>query len=234
MRINLKGLNFLVEPNNHQEFWNNFSIWEQKDLNFVIENGEEDKIFIDVGAWIGPYTLLAAQMGMKVYAFEPDNIAYRELKNNIQLNDFKHNPEIYNFGLSNKETTAYLYSNTDDFGNSESSLINYKNEKKTKKIQIEIKNFLHEFDKIKNNHLNFKIKFLKIDIEGGEFLFEKDIYNLVNLNKLYCILSYHHMIFNKNKFKKNFFKFRTLFYQRMVQKLYPSKSKFQIASIFKA
>ena len=38
MRINLKGLNFLVEPNNHQEFWNNFSIWEQKDLNFVIES----------------------------------------------------------------------------------------------------------------------------------------------------------------------------------------------------
>ena len=133
MLINLKGLNFLVEPNNHQEFWNNFSIWEQKDLNFVIENGEEDKIFIDVGAWIGPYTLLAAKMGMKVYAFEPDNIAYRELKNNIQLNNFKHNPEIYNFGLSNKETTAYLYSNTDDFGKSESGLINYKNEKKNKK-----------------------------------------------------------------------------------------------------
>ena len=234
MQINLKGLNFLVEPNNHLDFWNNFSMWEQEDLNFVIENGEEGKIFIDIGAWIGPYTLLAAKMGMKVYAFEPDNIAFNELKKNIQLNNFKYIPEIYNFGLSNKETTSYLYSNTDEFGKSESGLINYKNQKNTKKTQIQIKNFLHEFNKIKNNDLNLKIKFLKVDIEGGEFLFEKDIYNLVNLNKLYCILSYHHMIFNKNKFKKNFFKIRTLFYQTMIQKIYPTKSRFKIASIFKA
>ena len=75
MQINLKGLNFLVEPNNNLDFWNNFSMWEQEDLNFVIENGEEGKIFIDIGAWIGPYTLLAAKMGMKVYAFEPDSLS---------------------------------------------------------------------------------------------------------------------------------------------------------------
>ena len=234
MQINLKGLNFLVEPNNHSKFWNNLSDWEQNDLNFVIENGEEDKIFIDIGAWIGPYTLLAAKMGMKVYAFEPDDLAFKELKKNIHLNNFKHSPEIFNFGLSNKETKAYLYSNTDDFGKSESGLINYKNQKNTKKTLIQIKNFLKEFDKIKKNKLNFKIKILKIDIEGGEFLFEKDIYNLVSMNKLYCILSYHHMVFNKNKIKKNFFKIRTLFYQIMIQKLHPTKSKFKIANIFKA
>ena len=38
------------------------------------------KIFIDIGAWIGPYTLIAASMGMKVYAFEPDKVAFQELK----------------------------------------------------------------------------------------------------------------------------------------------------------
>ena len=78
-----------------------------------------------------------------------------------------------------------------------------------------------------------KIKILKVDIEGGEFVFEKDIYDFVNLNKLYCILSYHHMVFNRNKIKKNFLKMRTLFYQLMVQKIYPTKNKFKIASIFR-
>ena len=234
MQINKNGLHFFVESKNHQEFWKNFSLWEQNDLNFVVENGEENKIFIDIGAWIGPYTLLAAKMGMKVYAFEPDIVAFEELKKNIQLNNFKYSPEIFNFGLSNKETRAFLYSNTNNFGKSESGLINYKNQENTKKKQIQIKNFLNEFEKIKNNNLNLKIKFLKIDIEGGEFLFEKDIYKLVNLNKLYCILSYHHMVFNKNKLKKNYFKVRTLFYQTKIKKLYPSKSKFKIASIFKS
>ena len=76
MEINYKKLNFLVEPKNYQNFWNNFLNWEKHDLNFVTEKGEEDKIFIDIGAWIGPYTLIAASMGMKVYAFEPDKIAF--------------------------------------------------------------------------------------------------------------------------------------------------------------
>ena len=86
MEINFKKLNFLVESKNYQNFWNNFLNWEQNDLNFVTENGEQDKIFIDIGAWIGPYTLIAASMGMKVYAFEPDKVAFQHLKKNIELN----------------------------------------------------------------------------------------------------------------------------------------------------
>ena len=233
MNINLKGLNFLVDPSNYYEFWNNFLNWEKDDLNFFTENGEKDKIFIDIGAWIGPYTLLAASMGMKVYAFEPDYIAFHELKKNIELNRFKYKPQIFNFGLSKLDSEAYLYSNTNDFGKSESGLINYKNQQNTKKTQVVLKNFSHEIDKIKNHDLNKKIKILKIDIEGGEFLFEKEIYDLVKREKLYCFFSYHHMVFNRNKFKKNFYKLRTLFYQIFIDKIYPSKNIFSIANIFK-
>ena len=233
MEINYKKLNFLVEPKNYQSFWNNFLNWEQNDLDFVTENGEQDKIFIDIGAWIGPYTLIAASMGMKVYAFEPDKIAFQDLKKNIELNRFKYKPEIFNFGLSKLDSKAYLYSNTNDFGKSESGLINYKNQQNTKKTQVELKNFLQEIDKIKNHNLTNKIKIIKIDIEGGEFKFEKDIYNLVNQEKLYCIFSYHHMVFNKNKFKKNFFKIRSLLYQMSIEKLFPSKSILKISTIFK-
>ena len=234
MKIHFNKLNFLVEPKNYQSFWSNFLNWEKHDLNFVTENGEQDKIFIDIGAWIGPYTLTAASMGMKVYAFEPDKVAFQELKKNIELNRFKYKPQIFNFGLSKLDSKAYLYSNTNDFGKSESGLINYKNQQNTKKTQIELKNFLREIDKIKNNNLNNKIKILKIDIEGGEFLFEKAIYDLVKLEKLYCIFSYHHMVFNRNKFKKNFYKMRTLYYQIFIKKMFPSKNMFTIANIFKS
>ena len=233
MEINLKDLDFIVDHNNYQEFWDNFNSWENKDLDFVIKKAEKDKIFIDIGAWIGPYTLVAAKLGMKVYAFEPDKVAFEALKKNIQLNKFKHKPEIYNFGLSKKDIIADLYSNTNEFGKSESSIINYKNKQNSKRSEINLKNFIHEINKIKVNNSGSKIQILKVDIEGGEFLFERDIYDLVKLNKLYCILSYHYMVFNKNKIKKNFLKIRTLFYQLMVQKIYPTKNKFKIASIFK-
>ena len=233
MEINFKGLSFVVDHNDYQEFWDNFNNWENKDLDFVIEKAEKDKIFIDIGAWIGPYTLVAAKLGMRVFAFEPDKIAFEVLKKNIQLNEFKYKPEIYNFGLSKKESIAYLYSNTNEFGKSESSTINYKNIQNSKKSKINLKKFLQEIINIQINNSGSKIQILKVDIEGGEFLFEKDIYDFVKLNKLYCILSYHHMVFNRNKIKKNFLKMRTLFYQLMVQKIYPTKNKFKIASIFK-
>ena len=234
MEINFKKSNFLVDPTNNQNFWNNFSNWEQNDLDFVTQIAEQKKIFIDIGAWIGPYTLIAASMGMKVYAFEPDKVAFQELEKNIKLNSFKHKPEIFNFGLSKIDTKAYLYSNTNNFGKSESGLINYKNQINTKKTEIELKNFLQEIDKIKNHNSNDRIKVIKIDIEGGEFLFEKDIYDLVKLEKIYCIFSYHYMVFNRNKFKKNFYKMRTLFYQIFVNKIYPSDNFFRIANIFKS
>ena len=232
MNINFKGLSFIVDHNNYKEFWDNFYDWENNDLDFVIKKAEKDQIFIDIGAWIGPYTLLAAKLGMRVYAFEPDKTAYEVLKKNIQLNKFKHKPEIFNFGLSKKETIAYLYSNTNEFGKSESSIINYKNKLNSKKIEINLKKFLEEINKIKINNPGLKIKILKVDIEGGEFFFEKDIYDFVKLNKLYCIISYHYMVFNKNKIKKNFLKIRTLFYQLMVKKIYPNNI-LKIASIFK-
>ena len=234
MEIHFKKKKFLVAPTNYQNFWNNFSNWEQNDLDFLSQIGKENKIFIDIGAWIGPYTLVAASMGMKVYAFEPDKVAFQELKKNIELNNFKHKPEIFNFGLSKTDTKAYLYSNTNDFGKSESGLINYKNQKNTKKTEIELKNFSQEIYKIKSYSSNYRIKAIKIDIEGGEFLFEKDIYDLVNLEKIYCIFSYHYMVFNRNKFKKNFYKMRTLFYQIFVNKIYPSDNFFSIANIFKS
>ncbi len=233
MKINLNGLSFLVDSSDNNNFWSDFENWEKNDFNFFLNKAEEDNIFIDVGAWIGPYTIVAAKMGMKVYAFEPDKVAFEQLKKNIQLNNFKHKPEIYNFGLSKKNAEMYLYSNLNDFGKSESSIINYKNQQKTQKIQIQLKSFLNEINKIKKSNPNLRIKILKIDIEGGEFFFEKDIYDLVLSDKLYCILSYHHMVFNRNKLKKNYFKIRTLFYQLKIDKIYPSKNIFQIANIFR-
>ena len=173
MEINFKDLSFIVDHNDYQEFWDNFNNWENKDLNFLLEKAEKDKIFVDIGAWIGPYTLLAAKLGMKVYAFEPDKVAFEVLKKNIQLNEFKHKPKIFNFGLSKKENIAYLYSNTDEFGKSESSIINYKNKLNSKRSEINLKKFFQEINKIKINNLPSKIQILKVDIEGGEFFLKK-------------------------------------------------------------
>ena len=36
MEINLKGINFFVDPSHNKHFWNDLKNWEQNDLEFVI------------------------------------------------------------------------------------------------------------------------------------------------------------------------------------------------------
>ena len=61
-----------------------------------------------------------------------------------------------------------------------------------------------------------------------KFYFKK---SKIIARKKYYIFSYHHMVFNKNKYKKNFYKIRTLFYQFYIDKIFPSKNIFNIANI---
>ena len=49
----------------------------------------KDKDFLDIGAWIGPNTLYAAELSRKVVAIEPDPVAFSFLKKNVEANKFK-------------------------------------------------------------------------------------------------------------------------------------------------
>ncbi|MDW8325914.1 MAG: FkbM family methyltransferase [Anaerolineales bacterium] len=49
----------------------------------VMRPGE---IFVDVGAHIGQYALLAAERGMEVHAFEPDHVSFAQMRRNMELN----------------------------------------------------------------------------------------------------------------------------------------------------
>lgn len=44
-------------------------------------------IFYDVGANVGPYSLIAAHLGATVYAFEPEGSNYVRLLQNVELNE---------------------------------------------------------------------------------------------------------------------------------------------------
>jgi|LakMenE18May11ns_1017448.scaffolds.fasta_scaffold9941382_2 FkbM family methyltransferase len=49
----------------------------------------KQKDFLDIGAWIGPNTLYAAELSRKVIAVEPDPVAFSFLQKNIEANKFK-------------------------------------------------------------------------------------------------------------------------------------------------
>ena len=91
------------------DIWEN--AWEPDQQSFISQVlANTDSIFIDVGAAVGVYTLLAAALGKKVYAIEPANLIFGDLKRNVMANvAFSESVHLINsFVVSKTDTTRKL------------------------------------------------------------------------------------------------------------------------------
>jgi FkbM family methyltransferase len=77
-----------VDADAHGPFWDlvHAGRWEPATVAAVAARCRPGATFIDVGAWIGPLTLLAAGCGARVVAFEPDPVARAQLLANLGRN----------------------------------------------------------------------------------------------------------------------------------------------------
>eukprot|EP01034_Spumella_vulgaris_P002103 gene2103-2739_t len=70
--------------------------------------------FVDVGANIGVYSVLASGItGAKSLSFEPIPSTFANLKRNINYNNLQDRSELYNLGVGDKEETL-IFSNSLD------------------------------------------------------------------------------------------------------------------------
>jgi FkbM family methyltransferase len=159
---------FKVKKNNL--FWDKFSKNKWEPCNFKIYKSliKRNTNYYDIGSWIGPTVLLAANfLPKEIYAFEPDSKAYKELKNNIFLNKKKLNNvkiEIYNMAAYISNGKIILNIPHGNLGASTSSLIRSAKES-YESLVIKSLNFLSFMKKKKLKSEDF----IKIDIEGGEY-----------------------------------------------------------------
>jgi len=108
---NQQGISYHLETNDHvmQQIYLR-GIYEKNTLHHLIKLTNPSDTFVDVGANIGAYSLVMAQvlkMG-KVISFEPNPMALKYLEKNIKMNKFS-NITIEKKGLSNKNHNATLY-----------------------------------------------------------------------------------------------------------------------------
>lgn len=164
--INLHDNPLKVDSTKNLGFWKQYQSgdWEPKTLRAFDEFLDKDHSYIDLGAWIGPTVLYASNLSKHCYAFEPDPLAYSELKRNISLNEnLGSKITLYDICISDHVgTTNLYYSDSHPLGNAYSSII----ERREKYIIVNtttMKDFIHE------NHID-DCNFIKVDIEGGEFV----------------------------------------------------------------
>lgn len=84
--------------------------WESDLVSLLLDTVKPGDLFFDLGAWIGPYTLLASRLVLDsghVYAFEPDPVAHSLLMKNIEANRCS-NVTVSNAAVSDADETLWL------------------------------------------------------------------------------------------------------------------------------
>ncbi len=122
MKIERDGVAFRVEGDD--DFWRDEFIgrnWERGIADVIRKHCPADWRFLDLGAWIGPWTLTAAALGRKVIAFEPDPVAFEHLNVNLALNaGLSPNVAAYNAAIGASEGSTRLIPNEGIWGGSNS------------------------------------------------------------------------------------------------------------------
>lgn len=77
---------------------------EFEDMAFVLHLLRKDDLFVDVGANIGSYTILAGgAVGARCISVEPIKYTFEKLKDNINLNRLSGNVQAMNMGIGNEK-----------------------------------------------------------------------------------------------------------------------------------
>ena len=140
-------------------------IYGEFETEIVKNEIKSDDVVIDVGAHIGYFTLLFAKLvgpKGKVFSFEPEPKNFELLKKNIEINNH-FNVIAENKVVSDKNGKCILY--TFETSSGANRLSKPDNNKKTKPIEVDSISLDEYF---KNSEFTKKIKFIKIDVEGGE------------------------------------------------------------------
>lgn len=164
--INVIGVKYKLEIRNYNCYIQRhiylrgfYELRETKIIKEILSSGD---IFVDIGANIGWYTVLASKIvGLKgrVFSFEPSTEIFNHLEKNIAINKLE-NVTTSKTALSNQTGEAYFNiapKNNEGIGSLISNVdVDYQ--------QDVVKTI--EFD---NYFEREKIRLVKIDVEGAEF-----------------------------------------------------------------
>ncbi len=96
-------------------FWDREILSEEMKLSYY-HLPKDMKVLVDIGAHIGGTTIIAASLGAKVYAFEPDPDNCDLLLTNLGINEVRHLVSVQNVAVSDKKGHMTLVRNDRNAG----------------------------------------------------------------------------------------------------------------------
>lgn len=152
-----------------QVFWQGFQEADEGVIVLLKRHLPVDGVFIDVGANIGSFTLVAARRASRgqVHAFEPSAHHFARLTRNVELNHFK-NVVLNQKGLYDQpgEAILFLPSQTGEMNNSGAASLYVSQVEEARQVS-EAVSLVRLDDYVRNQHMQ-RVDIIKIDIEGAE------------------------------------------------------------------
>jgi FkbM family methyltransferase len=141
--------------------------WEEMESVFILNNLEEGDVFVDVGAYIGYFSMLAAQKKTgKILAFEPVPKSYDMLNMNIKHNELDDIVETFNVGLGCEMHTAKFTTSLGPKNHIKYEVDDIHSNLPVVDIEVNtLDSLIIETDAVN------RVDFIKVDIEGAEYDF---------------------------------------------------------------
>lgn len=164
---NIRIITSLSDHIESQVFWQGFQEADEGAVTLLKRYLPVNGIFVDVGANIGTFTLVAARRasGGEVHAFEPSAHHFARLARNVKLNHFE-NVVLNQKGLYDQpgEATLFLPARIGEMNNSGAASLYRSSEARQVSEAISL---VRLDDYIRDRNIE-RIDIIKIDIEGAE------------------------------------------------------------------
>lgn len=145
--------------------------FEDESVTFIKSNLKEGETFIDIGAYSGLYSILAAKKGCKVIGFEPVPDIYKRFLDNIKLNRVR--VDARNLAVYDTVGLGTIYYSNGNILNSAASVV-----KDTRKHKRELIHTVNTIDNIPS-----RVCAIKIDVEGAEMKVLGQLVDLIKKDK---------------------------------------------------
>ena len=191
---------FLIENNVSNEnlfFWQNiYSQWENETFEIFDKYLSKDKIFIDIGGWIGTTAMYGSRKSKQVYSIEADNCSFNDMLINLKTN-CENNFTLINKAIFNVDNIEIMFGKNIYLENSKMNdfTSHIYNDKITDIITddyymtetITLKSLIEQYQ------INAsEISLIKVDIEGGEENILNELYDIRIKSNVPLYISFHY------------------------------------------
>ncbi|WP_170868154.1 FkbM family methyltransferase [Methylobacterium sp. 13MFTsu3.1M2] len=181
-------------------FWSIFNsgAWEPHTLALISHFINPEWRFVDIGAWMGPTALFAAAKGGRVDAYECDPEALRRIRTNISINpELASRIRLIEHALSDKDGSIRLFSRS--WGGSESSILaRHEREGQVQELGESVLVGTRDIRRVflENGYAADAKSFIKMDIEGAEFLVIPALSDIIEESRCVWHISFHDVNLN--------------------------------------